>query len=261
MNIGIIGCGNMGQAILKGIRGKHRVSISELDAKRAAFVRRRFRIPVRDIRTLATQAKIIVLAVKPQDIDPVLGELRKNLTTRHLVISIAAGITTSFLQKRLGKGIRVIRTMPNMPAQIGEGITAISRGKSATLADVKIAEKIFKAVGETFVVSETLIDAVTAVSGSGPAYVFLFTECLEQATRKLGLNKELARRLVMATIQGSVHQMLKSEIEPAALRVKVTSKGGTTQAALDVFERYRLKDVFAEALTAAKKRAGELARR
>jgi pyrroline-5-carboxylate reductase len=260
MNISIIGCGNMGQAILNGICGRHRVSVCEQDVKRAAFIRRHFKVNVKDLSAIVAGADVFILAVKPQDMDPVLAQLRQGVNKKHLVISIAAGITTSFLQKRLGKGVRVIRTMPNMPAQIGEGITAIAQGKSATQADIRMTERIFQSVGKTVVVKESLMDAVTAVSGSGPAYVFLFAECLWRAACELGLDKDLACQLVPATIKGSVHQMLQSKVDPAGLRAKVTSKGGTTQAAMDVFMRHRLKDIFIEALLAAKRRAGELSK-
>jgi pyrroline-5-carboxylate reductase len=140
-------------------------------------------------------------------------------------------------------------------------MTALVRGKKATPADLQLAQKIFNRVGKTVVVKENLLDAVTAVSGSGPAYVFLFAECLTAAARELGLDKTLAQELVEATLLGSSHQMIRLGEEPAALRAKVTSKGGTTQAAIAVFEKRRLAKIFVEALTAAKLRAAELARR
>lgn len=261
MKIGIIGGGNMGLAILSRIAKTNKVLISERDSNRAQFLKKKYRLNVVEISQLVRSSQVIIVAVKPQDMDAVLEDVKFNLKKGTLVISIAAGITTKFLERKLGRGVRVIRTMPNMPAQIGEGITAIAKGKFATSTDVRTAVKIFNHVGETIVVRENLIDSVTAVSGSGPAYVFLFAECLLLAARKVGLDEKMAKQLVSSTLKGSVHQMLQLGEEPASLRAKVTSKGGTTHAAIQVFEKHHLRDIFVEALLAAKKRAAELAKR
>lgn len=260
VKIGIIGGGNMGLAILSRIAKTDKVCVCEKDVKRAAFLKKKYKVCVCELSCVASWAEVIILAVKPQDMDSVLAEIKPKIRTNALIISIAAGITTAYLEKRLGKGVKVIRTMPNMPAQIGEGITAIAKGKFASKADISRAVKIFKSIGETVVVKENLMDAVTAVSGSGPAYVFLFAECFWQAARKLGLDCELTCKLIGATINGSVKQMLSAKEGPMDLRAKVTSKGGTTQAAIEVFEKACIRDTFVKALAAAKKRAGELAR-
>ena len=183
------------------------------------------------------------------------------ITSVDLVISIAAGITISYLEKKLGKKARVIRTMPNLPAQIGEGITAIARGSLAKAGDVKTAVNIFSCVGETAVVNEDLIDAVTAVSGSGPAYVFHFVENLMKASQALGLNKELSAKLVTQTLLGSAHLLAQSKEDAGRLREKVASKGGTTQAALNVLKKQRVGTAFKKALAAAQKRAKELSKK
>lgn len=260
MNIGIIGGGNMGTAILSRVAKGNKIFVCEKDAKRSHLLRKKYKAVLLDVPALVSAAQVILVAVKPQDMDSVLAEIKPALRKNKLVISIAAGITTSFLEKRLGKGAKVIRTMPNMPAQIGEGMTAITKGKFATSADVHTAESIFKAVGETVVVKEALMDAVTAVSGSGPAYIFLLAECFWEAAYKLGLDMDLTCKLVRATWKGSVDQMLLAGEGPDQLRARVTSKGGTTQAAIEVFEKHHIRDIFVEALTAARNRAGELAK-
>jgi len=257
----IIGGGNMGEAIFKKIRQKFSVYICEADSKRRAYLKRTYKIKPRDFNQVFKTAKVIILAVKPQNIDSVLEDIKPFASKGKIILSIAAGITSSYIEKKLGKGVRVIRTMPNMPAQIGEGITAIAKGKGATQADVNLSARILKEVGQTVVVKEDLIDAVTAVSGSGPAYVFLFVECMMKAAESLGLKKSLSKELVYATIKGSGNLLSKSGIEASTLRAKVTSKGGTTQAAMDVFQKHKITKVFEEALKASKKRAKQLSRR
>lgn len=260
IKVGIIGGGNMGAAIIARIRKNYALGVCEADASRAAQLKKKFRVKTQDLAQLAAGAKVIILAVKPQDFDAVLQQLRPVIKPAQLVISIAAGITTLYIEKRLPGRIRVVRTMPNMPAMIGEGITALAAGQQATSADMRLAAKILGYVGRTVVVKEDLLDAVTAVSGSGPAYVFLFAECLLQAARSLGMDEKLSHTLVAETLLGSVHLLTQSKESAADLRARVTSKGGTTQAAMDVFLGRKLNDVFIEALTAAKNRAKELSK-
>ncbi|MCB9757158.1 MAG: pyrroline-5-carboxylate reductase [Candidatus Omnitrophica bacterium] len=260
LKLGIIGGGNMGAAIISRTFSKYRIALCEKDKARCAVLKRKYRIALADLKTVVTAADVIILAVKPQDIDSVLAELKKLLTPRQMVISIAAGLTTAFLEKGLGKTTRVIRTMPNMPAQIGQGITALCPGRQASAKDLQIAVKLFSHIGETIIVDEKLMDSVTAVSGSGPAYLFLFIECFLKAAEKIGLKPEAARQLVNATLLGSVNLYLKSKEPSGVLRAKVTSKGGTTQAALDYFLDNNFEKMFADAVGAAKARARQLAR-
>jgi len=258
--LGIIGGGNMGEAIIANSLKSFLVSVAEKDLSRQQYLQKKYRLKSRDIKTLAQKSDIVVLAMKPQDIDQVLGELKKYLSSEKLIVSIAAGITTKYIEKKLKPKTRVLRTMPNMPAMVAKGITAICQGKHAGTADVKSARNIFNNLGLTVVVKEDLIDAITAVSGSGPAYVFLFMEYLMKAARSLGLNEALARELVIETFSGSVHLLKEKKLDPAVLRVKVTSKGGTTQAAMDVFAEKHLEQIIESALSAAKNRAKELAK-
>ncbi len=259
VQIGIIGGGNMGTAILAGIGRKFTVRVCEQDAKRALFLKRRFGVKVAGLVTVASGSRIIILAVKPQSFDEVLGQLRGRVRQDQLVISIAAGITCRYIERRVGK-VRVVRTMPNLPAQVGEAVTGICRGKFATAADVKTAQQIFNCIGKTVVIEERLMDPITAVSGSGPGYIFYFAECLEKAAQSLGLSPVMARELVAQTLKGSARLLERSGEGADVLRARVTSKGGTTQAALDVLMKNNIEKILQDALAAAKKRAKELSK-
>ncbi len=256
--IGIIGGGNMGEAIIVGSLKKFFVSVCEKDVSRQKYLLKNYKIPSYDLKKLSEISDIMILAVKPQDFDEVLKELAPSLQKKTLVISIAAGITTRYIERRLGKNIRVVRAMPNLPALIQRGVTAISKGRFAKTSDLNSAKKIFDHIGSTVIVKEGSINAITAVSGSGPAYVFLFMECLIAAAEDLGLSKDLALKLVRRTFSGSIALVEKKNIDPADLRVKVTSKGGTTQAAMDVFEKQQLNKIIKAAVQAAAKRAKQL---
>ena len=257
-DIAIIGGGNMGEALIKGLH-KHKLFVCESNPGRVRYLKEKYKITVAEIADAVSASSIVILAVKPQDMGNILVETRHCLvSTDKLFISIAAGITTSYIEKILSTKIKVIRTMPNMPAMIGEGITAVCAGKYAKAVDLKAACKIFDYLGKTVVVKENLMDAITAVSGSGPAYVFFFMECLIKSAEALGLKSDLSKELVMATFLGSVHLLEKQSIEPGILRAKVISKGGTTAAALDVFLKGKFNHLVYQALFAAKKRAKEL---
>jgi pyrroline-5-carboxylate reductase len=258
--VGIIGGGNMGSAIIAGIRYKFPVFVCEKDKARQKILVKKFRLKTHELSEVIKQSSILILAVKPQDFDGILKECEGLITKKHLVISIAAGITCQYIEKRLGADVRVIRTMPNLPAQIGQGVTAVSRGKMATVADQKKAQKIFDSVGVTVLLEEKWINGITAVSGSGPAYLFYFVECFENAARALGFDAKQSRSLVNQTIRGSLNLLEASKEDAAALRERVTSKGGTTQAALNVLTSKNTENIFKDALKAAEKRARELSK-
>jgi pyrroline-5-carboxylate reductase len=203
-------------------------------------------------------ASIALIAVKPQTIEECLAEVREAADRSKLIISIAAGITTAFIEDRLGEGVRVIRAMPNTPALVGAGASAISAGSHAGAADLDEAEKIFAALGKVYRFDESLIDAVTAVSGSGPAYLFLFAECLERAAIEAGLPESEASSLVGQTLFGSAKLLVESEDDAATLRAKVTSPGGTTAAALAIFEDRGFEQSVVAAVMGAFDRAREL---
>lgn len=260
MRIALIGAGNMGEAILAGIHKKHACLVCEPRIERQAYLKKKYRVTISPVDLAVKAADAIVLAVKPQDFPELLAEISTFPLKGKLFISIAAGITTRFIEKALKRPVRVVRVMPNLPALIGEGMAGIARGKRATPKDMKIAREVFQTVGDVVIVKESMLDAVTAVSGSGPAYVFLFVESLIKAARKLGFSEAEAKTLVYQTLLGSTHMLAKSDDSAATLRLKVTSKGGTTQAATDVFMKKEILGMFEAALKAARNRARELAK-
>lgn len=259
--VGLIGGGNMGEAIIRGLHKKYTLYVAEKDSRRKRYLAKNYKINIRSLADVVLASDIVILAVKPQDIVDVLRESRPIVDQKKCVISIVAGITTCFVEKNLHCQPRVIRAMPNMPAMIAEGITAICQGRYATKKDAELTGKIFNLLGETVVVSEDLMDKITAVSGSGPGYVFLFIECMIEAAQALGLKKSLAVNLVRKTFEGSIHLLEQRKEDAAQLRAKVTSKGGTTQAAMDVFAKKNLTKVMIQALKAANKKAVELAKK
>jgi len=256
--IGIIGGGNMGEALIRGLYTKYNVHVCETNAPRVKYLKAKYQGIVLGDLKVVEKASVIILAIKPQDMELLLKQIPAGMNK--LFISIAAGLTTKFFENHLGGKVRVVRTMPNMPALIGEGITGICAGKYAKGADLKLAESLLGSIGQTVIVNESMLDAVTAVSGSGPAYVFLFVEQWINAAVKLGFNQAQAKQLVYKTLLGSAHLLEKSQFDAGELRVKVTSKGGTTQAALDVFSKRKFDLLMKDALVAAKKRAKQLAK-
>lgn len=264
MEIGLIGCGNMGQALLKGIiskgyADKRQILVSDKDRWKRAHAQRKLgvRVSVSNVE-LMKSCRVIILAVKPQDVNAVLG--RSVLPLRgKCIISICAGVSTKRLEKQLGP-VSVVRVMPNMPGQIAQGVSAISMGRYATKKDRNLAMAIFSCIGEVVQVREQLMDAVTAISGSGPAYFFYLVERLIAAAKKLGLPDQVAKRLAVRTALGSAMLLSQSKQSPQTLRKKVTSKGGTTAAAFTVFQNKGLDKIFTQAFQAAAKRSRELSR-
>ncbi len=262
--LGIIGVGNMGSAILKGVmRAKlfkpACVVVSDVVSKKAETLAREFNVSVASSASdVAREASVVVIAVKPQTMDQCLSELRRIIGPSHLVISIAAGITTSFIQSRLSTGTRIVRVMPNTPALVGAGVSALCRGKDATDTDLAEAERIFAALGNVYRFDESLMDAVTAISGSGPAYLFLFAECLQEAALKCGLPAGVSPGLVAQTLFGASKLLIESGEDASALRAKVTSPGGTTEAAVAVFNAHKLSETVVAAVNSAVNRAKEL---
>ena len=259
--IAIIGGGNMGEALIKGLYRTNRIIVCEANAQRAKALRKKYKVAIASIDAALRSAAVLILAVKPQDMPAALGQMQGVCGKGKLLISIAAGLTTRYFEKHfLGSKVAVVRCMPNMPALIAEGITGLCAGKYATASDIKVAQHIMRAIGDVVVLKESMLDAVTAVSGSGPAYVFLFVEQWVLAAKALGFKQDQAKALVYKTLIGSAHLLEKSAFDAAALRAKVTSKGGTTQAAMDVLLKGKFDRLMKQALLAAKKRAGALAR-
>jgi len=209
-------------------------------------------------RDAVKDADIVLLAVKPWVVEPLLAQIAPALTENHLVISIAGGIRLAKMEEIVSGKVPVIRTMPNTPALVGEGVTALTRGSHAKDPHYALAEELFAAVGKTAEVDERLMDAVTGLSGSGPAYVYLLIEALMDGGVKAGLTRETARLLAAQTVYGAAKMVLDSEDHPAELRDNVTTPGGTTIAGLTVLERAGFRVALMDAIEAAAQRSREL---
>lgn len=264
--IGFVGSGNMAEALIKGIisagvyKPKH-IFISDVRLERLKQLARKYKVkPVKSNSELAIKADTVVLSVKPQNMAEVLESIKGELKKNALVISIAAGVKVATIARAIGD-FPIIRAMPNTPALIGEGASALFANNKAR-PKLAAAKSIFSAVGQAVVVAnEKLIDAVTAISGSGPAYYFLFMEHLIKAATKLGLREDVAKSLVLQTAKGAALLAAKANEnneDVSELRRKVTSPGGTTEAALKVFAQKHIDTVIAAATKAAFKRSQKL---
>ena len=263
MKIVFIGAGNMAEAIVTGIVGKQVVAAGDICVADISEVRLQHFVEKYGVgtslhnATAVAQADTVVLSVKPQVFPEVWPEVEAALKPDALVISIMAGIPSA---KITGESpIRVVRVMPNTPALVGEGAAGIAAGEFATDADLQIAEDLMGAVGTAVVVEEEEIDAVTALSGSGPAYVFYLLESMLEAAGQMGLESEISRELALATVIGAAKLMQETGEEADELREKVTSKGGTTEAAIHAMENQNVKESIIAALLVAQARSRELA--
>lgn len=258
-----IGAGNMAEAIAGGMVNAEfcaaeKIVMTDVRPERLDDLKATLGISTSTDNRVVKNAEIVVLAVKPQVMNDVLKDLAPVLRKETLIISIAAGITSEKIEAALGDGVRVVRVMPNTPALIGRGASGLAAGSLADEADLEVAEAILGCVGVTVRVEEKDLDAVTALSGSGPAYVFYLLEAMLSAAEEMGLKKETARTLALQTVEGSARLMKDSGEEAADLRAKVTSKGGTTFAAITSMEESGVKDAIVKALQAAKARSVEL---
>jgi pyrroline-5-carboxylate reductase len=261
--IAIIGIGNLGEALVRGLLATTpeplRIIAADVRPERLDFASATFGIATTaDAADAVREAAVVLLAVKPQDMRRLLEHIRGVISPDKLVISVAAGITTRQIEDGLGEGARVIRTMPNTPGQIGAAATALCRGRFATEADLATAIRILGSIGLTIPTDEHLMDAVTGLSGTGPAYVFLVAEAMIRGGIAAGLDPDMARKLAIQTVLGAGRLMAESEEEPAELRRRVTSPGGTTAAALKVMEERGLSQAFVDAILAATRRSREL---
>ena len=265
--LAFIGAGNMARSLIGGLVADGWdpacITVSDPDPDQLAAVTRLFgtaRAP--DNVTAVGQSELVVLAIKPQIMHDVARELANTVQTRQpLVVSIAAGICTSDLQRWLGGDCALVRCMPNTPALVQSGATAMFANRAVNDDQKALAENIMRAVGlALWVGEEAQMDAVTALSGSGPAYFFLVIEALQEAGTSLGLNDKTARLLALQTAFGAAKMALESRDDAATLRQRVTSPGGTTEKALAVLEEGRLRALFSDALKAARDRSRELAK-
>ncbi len=263
MKLGIIGCGKMGTALVQGAiqagvaKASDVIGCDPYQKSREAFATATRAKAVENLAEVLETSDVLLFCTKPADICTVLAEAAEK-TSGKLAISIAAGVTLSSLEKAAGKKIRVIRAMPNTPALVGQGAAGYCLGSTATKADGEAARSLLGAVGLAVEVPERLMDAVTGVSGSGPAYIYLVIEALADGGVKAGLGRPEAIRLAAQTVLGAAQMVLQTGEHPAVLKDMVTSPGGTTIAGLAALEKAGVRSAFIDAVGAAVNRAGEL---
>ncbi len=261
--LAFIGAGNMAEALIRGLIGTgaarpDEISASDRRLDRLDELHKLHGIRTGDNMAVTKASDVVILSVKPQVMDKVLQEIAPAITRDKLVISIAAGVPIEAIERRLHPPARIIRTMPNTPALVGAGATALAAGEHATEQDLQVAEKIFNSVGKSVVLDEVLLDAVTGLSGSGPAYVFLIIEALSDAGVKVGLSRYNAQALAAQTVLGSAKLLLETGEHPGMLKDRVTSPGGTAIAGLHTLEAGGLRTTLINAVEAATQRSKEL---
>jgi pyrroline-5-carboxylate reductase len=260
----LIGAGKIGEALLSSILGAQLVPVSRVvatdaDPPRADYIGERYGVnALTNNRRAVAGADLVMLSVKPQQVTEVLRDIRRSLPKNSLVISVAAGVTTALIERELDHGHRVIRVMPNTPCLIRQGMTAICRGKHATQKDLTMAQAIFSAMGRTVVVDEKHMDAITGLSASGPAYVYMIIESLAEGGVKLGLPRELSTELSAQTLLGSSALVLHTGEHPAKLKDIVTTPAGCTIDGLLELEEGGLRVTLIKAVVRAAERAREL---
>lgn len=263
-SIGMVGGGQMGEALIRGLMESGlteaaRIIVAEPAASRRDYLETNYQVRTTESAAeLAGASQVIILAVKPQVMEPVLTLYREHLSAGHLLISIAAGVTLSQMERCLSEQMRIIRVMPNTPALVLAGASAISGNKNASSEDMAVCSQIFSAVGTCVEVPESLLDAVTGLSGSGPGYVFTFLEAMIDGGVLAGIPRPLAEQLALQTLYGSAKLALESGEPAAVLKGRVTSPGGTTIAGLQVMERDGLRGTMMAAIKAATDRSKEL---
>ncbi len=264
MKVGFIGAGNMAEALIKGITSVGLASKDEIIASDTSSERREFIARAHGVRVtsdnveVVRNANLIILAVKPNNVSLVMDELKPYLTIDHLLISIAAGVRISQIESKLNYGVRVVRVMPNQPALVGASASAFALGKSAKPEDKETVMKILQSVGIAFTVEEKLLDAVTGLSGSGPAFVYVVIEAMADGGVLAGLPRNIAVKLAAQTVLGAAKTVLDLDAHPAAMKDMVASPAGTTIEGLLVLEQSGVRGAFIEAVEAAAKKSKEL---
>ncbi|MGI6486369.1 MAG: pyrroline-5-carboxylate reductase [Tepidanaerobacteraceae bacterium] len=264
-NLGIIGAGSLAEAFLKGIL-EHKTFLPEniyvinrSDDHRLNFFKENYFVNItRSYKEIAAMCDVLVIAVKPKDIIDLMAVLGKFLNENHIIISVVAGITTKIIEDTVSKNIRVIRAMPNTSCQIKESATAVACGTYADSECIKIAESILLSIGKVIRVDEGCLDAVTGLSGSGPAYVYLMMEAMTEAGIMAGLDRGISEKLAAQTVFGAAKMVLETGEGPEYLRQKVTSPGGTTVAGLNVLEKEGFTKSIIEAVNSAARRSRQI---
>jgi pyrroline-5-carboxylate reductase len=261
--LAILGAGVMGETVLSGLlrAGWHAEQIVATDRRleRQLELTTRYGIKMLDNTEAVAEAETVILVVKPQDMSDLLSEIAESIKPGTLVVSLAAGIDTTFIESRLPEGVAVVRVMPNTPAQVDEGMAAISPGSHSTQDHLDRVTEILSATGRVITVPERYQDAVTAISGTGPAYLFFVVEAMIEAGVHLGLPRDTATELVVQTMLGSAKLLRETGEHPTVLRERVTSPGGTTAAAVRELEDHKVRAAFLRAMEAARDRSRDLA--
>jgi pyrroline-5-carboxylate reductase len=261
--LAILGAGVMGETVLSGLlrAGWHADQIVATDRRleRQRELTERYGIKMLENTEAVAEAETVILVVKPQDMNDLLSEIAESIKPGTLVVSLAAGVDTSFIESRLPEGVAVVRVMPNTPAQVVEGMAAISPGSHSTQDHLDRVTEILSATGRVITVPERYQDAVTAISGTGPAYLFFVVEAMIEAGVHLGLPRDTATELVVQTMLGSAKLLRETGEHPTVLRERVTSPGGTTAAAVRQLEEHKVRAAFLRAMEAARDRSRELA--
>ena len=264
LKIGFLGAGKMAAALARGlvnakiVAAKQLIAADPFDAARKQFSQATGAKAVATNLPMAKAANVLILATKPDQVAAALAEISGAFTKKHLLISIAAGVTLAKLEGALPAGARVIRVMPNTPALVGAGAAGFALGKNATFADGELAKKLLSAVGVAMQVKEGLLDAVTGLSGSGPAYVYQFIEALSDGGVAAGLPRDVATKLAAQTVLGGAKMVLETGQHPGALKDQVTSPGGTTIEGLHELEKGKLRGVVMSAVRAATEKSKKL---
>lgn len=264
--LGLIGCGTMGSTLVSGVIQKklihqNKVIVFDLDREKAVLLKKDLGIKIApDVQTLCSQARMIFLAVKPQDMVKLLGQIKSVLNPEHLLISLAAGLTINYFKEQLGKPFKIIRLMPNTPCLVGEGMIAVCRNDTVSTGEVQEVAVLLKALGRVVFLEEKYMGAVTGLSGSGPAYIFLVIEALADGGVEAGLDRDTALLLAAQTVLGAAKMVLETGEHPVLLKNKVTSPGGTTSAGLFALEQDAVKASLIKAVVEAVKRERTLSR-
>lgn len=264
MKLGFIGGGNMAFAMLKGIFGQNlldreHVIVSDASEEACLRLRKAFDIETtQDNLKVVESAQCIVLAVKPQFYQTVIRQIRDNISDSHLIVTIAPGKTIEWLEECFVKDVKIVRTMPNTPAQVGEGMTGICANANVTPEELRMVRRIFSSFGKAQVVPQTMMEAVVSVSGSSPAYVFLFLEALADAAVADGMPRKMAYEFAAQAVYGSAKMMLETGLHPGELKDMVCSPGGTTIEAVRVLEEKGFRSSIIEAAKACAQKARQL---
>ncbi|MFH1094470.1 MAG: pyrroline-5-carboxylate reductase [Candidatus Omnitrophota bacterium] len=263
VNVGIIGAGNMGEAIIKGlqVRDDFCIYVYERNEARLKKISKKYGVKKSTLKQLTKLSKIIIICVKPQDMDNLLLDMKDEVTDAQVLISIAAGITTAHIEKLIKKNTAVIRVMPNLPGMVGRGLSAYCLGKYAGKSIFrykKTVEKLFSGLGVVLRIKESRMNAMTALSGSGPGFMAYFINALQEAAVDIGFNKIEARFICLNVSAGTANMLLEANTDPAELIKRVASAGGTTEAGLKELTKGKIKETVKRTIRAAANRAKEL---